>query len=131
MALDAELVSDAGGYPFLSPWVLLYSVVMATGPYIVPNVKVDAVSALTNNTFTSAYRGFGAPQVCFAYESQMDGLAEKLGLTPLEFRMRNYLHTGDELGTGYALESAVLTDETASAPGRRSASRRSRARRTR
>ncbi len=113
VALDVELVSDAGGYPFLSPWVLLYSVVMATGPYIVPNVRVDGVSALTNNTFTSAYRGFGAPQVCFAYESQMDELAKKLGLSPLEFRMRNYLHTGDELGTGYALESAVLTDETA------------------
>ena len=113
VAMGAEIVSDAGGYPFLSPWVLLYSVVMATGPYIVPNVRVDAVSALTNNTFTSAYRGFGAPQVCFAYESQMDALAEKLGLTPLEFRMRNYLHTGDELGTGYALESAVLTDQTA------------------
>ena len=43
VALEAELVSDAGGYPFLSPWVLLYSVVMATGPYIIPNVKVDAV----------------------------------------------------------------------------------------
>jgi CO/xanthine dehydrogenase Mo-binding subunit len=113
VAMDADIVSDAGGYPFLSPWVLLYSVVMATGPYIVPNVRVDARCALTNNTFTSAYRGFGAPQVCFAYESQMDALAEKLGLTPLEFRLRNYLHTGDELGTGYALESAVLTDETA------------------
>ncbi len=113
VALDVELVSDAGGYPFLSPWVLLYSVVMATGPYIIPNVRVDGVSALTNNTFTSAYRGFGAPQVCFAYESQMDELAEKLGLSPLEFRMRNYLHTGDELATGYALESAVLADETA------------------
>jgi CO/xanthine dehydrogenase Mo-binding subunit len=114
VAMDADIVSDAGGYPFLSPWVLLYSVVMATGPYNVPNVRVDARCALTNNTFTSAYRGFGAPQVCFAYESQMDALAEKLGLTPLEFRLRNYLHTGDELGTGYALESAVLTDETAS-----------------
>ena len=113
VVMDAEIVSDAGGYPFLSPWVLLYSVVMATGPYSIPNVRVDARSALTNNTFTSAYRGFGAPQVCFAYESQMDALAEKLGLTPLEFRMRNYLHTGDELGTGYALESAVLMDETA------------------
>jgi len=113
VAMDVDMVSDAGGYPFLSPWVLLYSVVMATGPYIVPNLRVDARCALTNNTFTSAYRGFGAPQVCFAYESQMDELAEKLGLTPLELRLRNYLHTGDELGTGYALESAVLTDETA------------------
>jgi CO/xanthine dehydrogenase Mo-binding subunit len=113
VAMEADLVSDAGGYPFLSPWVLLYSVVMAAGPYVVPNVKVDAASALTNNTFTSAYRGFGAPQVCFAYESQMDALAEKLGLDPLEFRRRNYMHTGDELGTGHAIETAVLVDETA------------------
>jgi CO/xanthine dehydrogenase Mo-binding subunit len=113
VAMEADLVSDAGGYPFLSPWVLLYSVVMATGPYVIPNVKVDAASALTNNTFTSAYRGFGAPQVCFAYESQMDELAEKLGLDPLEFRMRNYMHTGDELGTGHQIETAVLVDDTA------------------
>ncbi len=113
VAMECELISDAGGYPFLSPWVLLYSTVMATGPYKIPNVKVDAHAVLTNNTFTSAYRGFGAPQVCFAYESQMDAVAAQLGLTPLAFRMKNYLHTGDELGTGYALESAVLTDETA------------------
>lgn len=113
VAMEVDLVSDAGGYPFLSPWVLLYSTVMAVGPYVVPNVKVDARSALTNNTFTSAYRGFGAPQACFGYESQMDALAEKLGLTPLEFRLRNYLHTGEELSTGYAIQTAVLTDETA------------------
>ena len=113
VAMEADLVSDAGGYPFLSPWVLLYSIVMATGPYVVPNVKVDAVSALTNNTFTSAYRGFGAPQVCFACESQMDQLAERLGLDPLEVRRRNYMHSGDELATGHAIETAVLVDETA------------------
>lgn len=113
VAMEADLVSDAGGYPFLSPWVLLYSIVMATGPYVVPNVKVDAVSALTNNTFTSAYRGFGAPQVCFAYESQMDELAARLGLEPLELRRRNFMHTGDELATGHAIETAVLVAETA------------------
>jgi CO/xanthine dehydrogenase Mo-binding subunit len=113
VALEAELVSDAGGYAYLSPWVLLYSTVCATGPYKVPNVKVDAYTVLTNNTFTSAYRGFGAPQVCFAYELQMDALAAKLGLSPLELRERNYLHTGDETGTGYVMQTAVWTDETA------------------
>ena len=76
VAMEAELVSDAGGYAFLSPWVLLYSTVCATGPYKVPNVKVDAFTVLTNNTFTSAYRGFGAPQVCFAYELP-DGRARR------------------------------------------------------
>ena len=113
VAMEAELVSDAGGYAYLSPWVLLYSIVCATGPYKIPHVKVDACTVLTNNTFTSAYRGFGAPQVCFAYESQMDDLAARLGLSPLELRRRNYLHTGDETGTGFALQTAVLTEETA------------------
>jgi CO/xanthine dehydrogenase Mo-binding subunit len=113
VAVQAELVSDAGAYAFLSPWVLLYSTVCATGPYKVPNVKVDAFTALTNNTFTSAYRGFGAPQVCFAYELQMDAVARELGLSPLEFRRRNYLHTGDETSTGHVMHTAVWTDETA------------------
>jgi CO/xanthine dehydrogenase Mo-binding subunit len=113
VAVEAELVSDAGGYAFLSPWVLLYSTVCATGPYVVPNVKVDAHTVLTNNTFTSAYRGFGAPQVCFAYELQMDALAARLGLSPLELRERNYLHTGDETATGHVMQTAVWTDETA------------------
>ncbi len=113
VAMEAELISDAGGYAFLSPWVLLYSTVCATGPYKIPHVKVDSYAVLTNNTFTSAYRGFGAPQVCFAYELQMDELAAKLGLSPLEFRRRNYLHTGDETGTGHALQTAVWTEETA------------------
>jgi xanthine dehydrogenase molybdenum-binding subunit len=113
VAMEAELISDAGGYAYLSPWVLLYSTVCATGPYLIPHVKVDAFTVLTNNTFTSAYRGFGAPQVCFAYELQMDALAAELGLSPLEFRERNYLHTGDETGPGYVLQTAVWTDETA------------------
>jgi CO/xanthine dehydrogenase Mo-binding subunit len=113
VALEAELISDAGGYAFLSPWVLLYSTVCAAGPYKVPNVKVDAYTVLTNNTFTSAYRGFGAPQVCFAYELQMDALAAKVGLSALEVRELNYLHTGDETGTGHVMQTAVWTDETA------------------
>ena len=113
VAMEAELISDAGGYPFLSPWVLLYSTVCATGPYRIPHVKVDSYTVLTNNTFTSAYRGFGAPQVCLAYEVQMDELAARLRLSPLEFRRRNYLQAGDETGTGCALQTAVWTKETA------------------
>jgi CO/xanthine dehydrogenase Mo-binding subunit len=113
VAMEAELISDAGGYAYLSPWVLLYSTVCAAGPYKIPHVKVDAYAVLTNNTFTSAYRGFGAPQVCLAYELQMDALAARLGLSPLEFRELNYLHTGDETATGHVMTTAVWTDETA------------------
>ncbi|MCK4795082.1 MAG: molybdopterin-dependent oxidoreductase, partial [Desulfobacteraceae bacterium] len=113
MALEAELISDAGGHIYLSPWVLLYSTVDATGPYNIPHVKVDAYTVLTNNTFTSANRGFGAPQVCFAYECQMDELARRLNLSPLEFRKKNYLKKGEALATGRVLDYAVETEQTA------------------
>ena len=113
VAMEAELISDAGGYVYLSPWVLLYSTVNATGPYDITHVKVDAHTVLTNNIFTSANRGFGANQPCFAYESQLDELAAKLGLSPLEIRKKNYLHKGDSLATGRVLEHAVETEATA------------------
>jgi len=113
MALEAELISDAGAYVYLSPWVLLYSMVGATGPYEIPHVKVDTYTVLTNNTFASAYRGFGVPQVCFAYESQMDELARRLNLSPLEIRKKNYLRKGKALATGRVLDHCVAFPETA------------------
>ncbi len=113
VAMEAELISDAGGYVFLSPWVLLYSTVKATGPYEITHVKVDAHTVLTNNTFTSANRGFGAPQPCFAYESQLDEIAQRLNMTPLAIRKKNYLHTGNSLATGRVLEHSVETEQTA------------------
>jgi CO/xanthine dehydrogenase Mo-binding subunit len=113
MALEADLVSDAGAYVYLSPWVLLYSTVDATGPYDIPHVKVDATTVLTNNTFASAFRGFGAPQVCFAYESQMDELAARLNVSPLDIRKKNYLKKGKTLATGRLLDHHVAFPETA------------------
>ena len=113
VAMEAEMISDAGGYVFLSPWVLLYSTVNATGPYDITHVRVDCHAVLTNNTFSSANRGFGAPQPCFAYESQLDEIAKQLNLSPLEIRKKNYLHTGDSLATGRVLEHSVETEQTA------------------
>jgi CO/xanthine dehydrogenase Mo-binding subunit len=112
-ALEAELISDAGAYVYLSPWVLLLSTVMATGPYRIPHVKIDGFTVLTNNIFTSANRGFGAPQVCFACESQMDELAKRVGINPLELRSLNYLSKGETLGTGEVIENYVAIKETA------------------
>jgi CO/xanthine dehydrogenase Mo-binding subunit len=112
-ALQARIVSDAGAYTLLSPWVLLYSMVNAAGPYRIPHVRVDGYTVLTNNTFTSANRGFGAPQVCFAYESQMDELAKAIGMGPLEIRKINYLNKGESLPTGQSLEYHVALPETA------------------
>ena len=111
-ALEAELVSDSGAYAALSPWVLLYSLVTATGPYRVPHVTVDAVTVYTNNPVASAYRTFGSIQTCMAYESQMDALAEALGMDPLDLRERNFLRKGDSIATGQMLESEPLLGET-------------------
>jgi CO/xanthine dehydrogenase Mo-binding subunit len=110
--LQAKLVSDAGAYVYLSPWVLLYSMVGAAGPYRIPHVQIDGYTVLTNNTFTSANRGFGAPQVCFAYESQMDELAHRLNMDPLDIRKINYLGKGEDLATGQTLEHDVALNET-------------------
>ncbi len=112
-AARIELVSDAGAYPYLSPYVLLYSTIMASGPYRIDNIHVDGVAVATNNPFTSAFRGFGGPQPCFAYEQQMDEIAWALKLDPLEVRRVNYLRTGDQTATGQVIHSAAWLEETA------------------
>ena len=113
VAVEVELISDAGAYAYLSPLTLLYGMVHAAGPYRIPHVKVDGVSVLTNNPPTSAFRGFGSAQPAFAYESQMDELARALGLDPLAVRERNYLRKGERLASGQELETAVWLPETA------------------
>ncbi|MBC2721560.1 xanthine dehydrogenase family protein molybdopterin-binding subunit [Desulfosporosinus sp.] len=113
VALEAELIADSGAYTYLSPWVLLYATVNAAGPYNIPNVKVDTVAVLTNNPFSSAYRGFGAVQPNFAYESQMDELARILDLDPLTIRLKNCLQQGDTLTTGADFGGSVAVREVA------------------
>jgi len=111
-AARIEMISDSGAYPYLSPYVLLYSTVMSAGPYKVDNLQVDAYSVATNNPYTSAFRGFGGPQACFAYEQQMDAIARELGLDPLDVRRTNYVRTGDTTATGQPIESAAWLEET-------------------
>lgn len=112
VALEAELVSDSGAYAALSPWVLLYSLVTATGPYRIPHVQVDAVTVYTNNPIASAYRTFGSIQTCIGYEGQMDALAAALGIDPLELRERNFLRRGDTIATGQVIETEPMLGET-------------------
>src|SRR5437867_836249 len=112
MAMEAEVLSDSGAYAALSPWVLLYSLVTATGPYRVPNVKVDALTVYTNNPIASAYRTFGSIQTCVAYEGQIDALARAIGMDPLELREKNFLRKGDSIATGQVLESERMLGET-------------------
>jgi CO/xanthine dehydrogenase Mo-binding subunit len=111
-ALEVELTSDSGAHVALSPWVLHNSVVTAAGPYRIPNVKVDAATVCTNNPVASAFRCFGTIQPNLAYEGQMDALAEKLGMDPLEIREKNFLRKGDTLATGQVLETEPMLAET-------------------
>jgi len=111
-ALEADLISDSGAYAALSPWVLLYSLVTATGPYQIPHVKVDATTVYTNNPVASAYRCFGSIQTCLAYEGQMDALAAALDIDPLALREKNFLRKGDALATGQVLETEPMLAET-------------------
>jgi CO/xanthine dehydrogenase Mo-binding subunit len=91
IAAECELISDAGPYAYTSTKVLGNATLMATGPYDIPNVSVDAYTVLTNNIVTGAFRGFGGPQAAFAAEMQMNKLAEALALDPVELRLRNIM----------------------------------------
>ena len=112
-ALDVQMIADAGAYVFLSPYVILYALVAAPGPYRVDNLNVFARAVATNNMYTSAFRGFGALQACTAYEQQMDEIAETLGIDRLELRRRNFLKTGEPMSTGFVPPSAIWTEQCA------------------
>ena len=112
-ALDVQMIADAGAYVFLSPYVILYALVAAPGPYRVDNLNVFAQAVATNNMYTSAFRGFGALQACAAYEQQMDEIAKALGIDLLELRRRNFLKTGEPMSTGFVPPSAIWTEQCA------------------
>ncbi|MFC2083141.1 xanthine dehydrogenase family protein molybdopterin-binding subunit [Candidatus Bipolaricaulota bacterium] len=112
-ASQIKMVADSGAYPYLTPYVLLYATAMAAGPYKIDNLHVDSVAVATNQTFTSAFRGFGGPQAALGYEQQMDEIAKTLGLDPYAVRQANYMKTGDTTGTGQEVKSAVWLEETA------------------
>ncbi len=84
----------------------------ASGPYAVPNVCVDVYNVYTNLPFGGAMRGFGVPQVAFAHESQMDELARRLHLDPVEIRLLNGLEVGDRTASNQLLENSVGLKES-------------------
>jgi CO/xanthine dehydrogenase Mo-binding subunit len=111
VAQDVDIVGDAGAYPYLSARVLFAACALASGPYRVPEVRHRARAVFTNNAPTSAFRGFGAMQVTFGYEQQMDRIAARLGLSPQAVRDRNFLVKGDTIPTGERLDTAVAASE--------------------
>jgi CO/xanthine dehydrogenase Mo-binding subunit len=100
VAVENEIIGDAGAYMYTTNKVLGNSTITATGPYFIPNVSEDVYGVYTNNIPGAAFRGFGAPQAAYMAEMQMEKLAEKLKMDPVEFRMKNALRDGDTLGVG-------------------------------
>ena len=100
LAADTPEIADAGANMYTTNKVLGNCTITATGPYFIPNVREDVYGVYTNNVPTAAFRGFGAPQALWMAELQMDKLAEKLGMDPVDFRQRNALRDGDTLNVG-------------------------------
>ncbi len=94
---EVEVIEDGGAYAYTSTKVLGNATLMCTGPYEIPNVKVDSYAVYTNNIPGGAFRGFGGPQAAFAAEQQMNKLAEALRMDPIELRRRNLIHEGSVL----------------------------------
>jgi CO/xanthine dehydrogenase Mo-binding subunit len=111
VAAECDLIQDGGAYAYTSTKVLGNAILMCTGPYLIPHVKVDARSVYTNHIPGGAFRGFGGPQGAFAAESQMNKLAEELGMDPVEIRARNILKEGDNLSVGSPLPEGVSIDQ--------------------
>jgi CO/xanthine dehydrogenase Mo-binding subunit len=107
----ATIVLDGGAYASSSPAVVANAACFGAGPYRVPNARIHAVGAYTNNPPAGAMRGFGAVQSCFAYEAQMDALAAKLGMDPVVLREKNALRNGDPIVTNQPVEGSAPVAE--------------------
>ena len=105
------ILLDGGAYASTSPAVVSNAASFAVGPYDCPHVEITARAVYTNNPPCGAMRGFGAVQVAFAHESQMDRLAAALDLDPIEVRMRNAMTEGSLMPTGQPVTGGVPVRE--------------------
>ncbi len=112
IAVWGEVYSDKGAYCSIGNFITKKAGLHLAGPYYVPNVHVDTYAVYTNNTICGAFRGFGILQASFAHESQMDQLAEKVGISPMEIRMRNALKTGLSTATNQVFTESVGFEQT-------------------
>ncbi len=107
VAAEVDLISDAGAYMYTSNKVLGNATITCTGPYEFPNARINTYAVYTNNLPGGAFRGFGAPQGHFAAEMQMNKLAETLGMSPVEIRLKNILDDDKLLSVGTPIPGGV------------------------
>jgi CO/xanthine dehydrogenase Mo-binding subunit len=106
-AMEGKVYGDTGAYAGLGPFVVKKCGIHLCGPYYIPNIKVDSYSVYTNNIVASAMRGFGVTQAAVAHEGQMDELARRLRMNPLQFRLMNVLDNGLSTATGQVFHEGV------------------------
>jgi xanthine dehydrogenase D subunit len=110
--VEARVIIDGGAYASTTAAVLANACYFVVGPYRCDTVSVDGVGTRTNNPPCGAMRGFGAVQACFAYEAQMDRLAEAMDMDPLALRELNALERGDPMPTtGQVINTPLPTRE--------------------
>ncbi|GAB1338593.1 molybdopterin-dependent oxidoreductase [Streptomyces sp. E-15] len=109
--MKCRIVLDGGAYASASPAVVGNASSLSVGPYVIDDVDIEAIALYTNNPPCGAMRGFGAVQACFAYEAQMDKLAKRLGLDPVEFRQLNAMEQGTIMPTGQPVDSPAPVAE--------------------
>jgi CO/xanthine dehydrogenase Mo-binding subunit len=110
VAKEVDASIDTGAYADCGPGVAVKIGFSAVGPYRIPNVSVESRCVYTNLPPAGAFRGFGATQAVWASESLVDRLADRLGLDPLELRLRNVLRDGDTFCTGETMHDVHFAD---------------------
>jgi CO/xanthine dehydrogenase Mo-binding subunit len=115
VARKIRIILDGGAYCSWTGTTIGKGSILSPGPYNIDNIHVEAYAVYTNKTTTGAMRGFGAPQVCFAYESQMDDIAHKLGMDPLEIRLKNAFSEGSSSPTSQTLQAVAIKESLSQA----------------
>ncbi|HEX9662348.1 MAG TPA: molybdopterin cofactor-binding domain-containing protein, partial [Candidatus Binatia bacterium] len=110
VARQVEGIYDTGAYALTGPSTTKNGGEVAGGPYRIAHQDLTTYCVYTNTPPTGPYRGFGVPQVCWAYESQMDDIARRLGIDPLALRLKNLVQEGDMFVTGDKLVSVGIAD---------------------
>ena len=110
LGMEVDFVIDGGAYATLSSVVLSRGTIHAAGPYACPNVRIKSKAMATNAPPHGAFRGFGAPQSIFALERHLNKVAETVGLTPEEFRLRNFIKEGEMTATSQVINEKVDMD---------------------
>lgn len=108
-ARQVKVISNSGAYVSWGESTLTKALIHSCGPYQIPNLKADCYLVYTNTSIGGAMRGFGVPQVGFAYENHTDSIACQMGIGPLEFRRKNIYTEGCKNATGQTLHNVTLS----------------------